>query len=125
LIICRERFFKPPLFVEHDTAIVRGVRKFRIERKCPIVGCQRLVEPFQFLERIAAVTMRCRKIWIYFQREIDLANRLVVRAPVVIGDPQQMQTIDVPRLSSQNFSIKLFGFRQHPGLVKCDGLLQQ
>src|SRR6266705_649264 len=90
----------------------------RLQGERALKAQQSLIEPFQLLQRTAAV-VECMSIFgIYLQRKIDLPEARRMIALLRINDTEQVQTISVIGLNFQNLSINFLCFSQSTSLMK-------
>src|SRR5205807_3029905 len=107
------------------SAVVECIDIVGLERDRLVVARERLEQPAQLLQRGATVVVRRRGGGILPERRIDLADRFLVAAALMMDDAEQMQAVEMPGVRTQYLGVERLGLRQAAGLVEGQGLAEQ
>ena len=99
-------------------------RIVRLEFQCTLETGQRLLRPVERLQNNASVRMRGRLAGIDRDGLVDECECRFVPALLVLKHSQQVQGIEMPGYSRENFAVDGFSLGQMPFLVERYCLLQ-
>ena len=117
LAVTQGRLVQPPLLIKHQAETGIGLGPSRPQGQRPPVMDLRLVQPALLLQEIAEIEVRLGIIGAHRQRPADQRFGGVIGSGLGGQHPQQVQTVRMIGVHSQNLPVKPFGLGQPAGLV--------
>src|SRR5262249_53698485 len=117
-VIALDRLWVALQLPQNISTIVVSLRIISLERDGAVVARKRFVGETQILERVAAVIVRGSDIGIDRERGVDLLDRCLALAPLVMNHPEKMQAVEVTGVRGQDLAVDPRSLGQSAGLVR-------